>query len=61
MSIEEKVKINKLIRSYQGSNSFVISLQKQLKNSKNLSKELYGKKMVKVLSIAQYEAVKTAL
>ena len=49
MNIEEKVELNKLIRKYEGTNSFVLSLQKQLKNSKTLSKELYGKRMVKVL------------
>tara|TARA_B100000497_G_scaffold46645_1_gene53976 strand:- start:2 stop:187 length:186 start_codon:yes stop_codon:yes gene_type:complete len=61
MDIEEKVELNKLIRKYTGSNSFVLSLQKQLKNSKTLSKELYGKRMVKVLSNSQYESVKSAL
>ncbi len=61
MNIEEKVELNKLIRKYEGTNSFVLSLQKQLKNSKTLSKELYGKRMVKVLSVAQYESVKSAL
>tara|TARA_X000000368_G_C22914796_1_gene660284 strand:+ start:482 stop:667 length:186 start_codon:yes stop_codon:yes gene_type:complete len=61
MNIEEKVELNKLIRKYEGTNSFVLSLQKQLKNSKTLSKELYGKRMVKVLSNAQYESVKSAL
>ena len=61
MNIEEKVELNKLIRKYEGTNSFVLSLQKQLKNSKTLSKELYGKRTVKVLSNAQYESVKSAL
>jgi|TARA_B100000767_G_scaffold243626_1_gene241405 hypothetical protein len=61
MNIEEKVELNKLIRKYTGSNSFVLSLQKQLKNSKTLLKELYGKRMVKVLSNSQYESVKSAL
>lgn len=61
MDISEKVELNKLIRKYEGTNSFVLSLQKQLKNSKTLSKELYGKRMVKVLSVAQYESVKSAL
>jgi len=61
MNIEEKIELNKLIRKYTGSNSFVLSIQKYLKNSKNLSKELYGKRMVKVLSEPQYESVKSAL
>lgn len=61
MNIEEKVELNKEIRNYTGSNSFILSLQKQLKSSKSLQKELYGKRMVKVLSVAQYEAAKSAL
>jgi predicted transcriptional regulator with HTH domain len=56
MEISEKVELNKKIRSYGGENSFVISLQKQLKTNKYLKKEEFGKKMVKVLSDRQYEA-----
>jgi hypothetical protein len=57
MEISEKVELNKKIRSYDGDNSFVISLQKQLKTNKYLKKEEFGKKSVKVLSDRQYEAV----
>jgi predicted transcriptional regulator with HTH domain len=57
MEISEKVELNKKIRSYEGDNSFVISLQKQLKTNKYLKKEEFGKKMVKVLSDKQYETV----
>ncbi len=55
MSIEEKIKLNKKIRSYSGTNSFVISLQKQLKTSKYLQKVEHDGKMIKVLSDKQYE------
>jgi predicted transcriptional regulator with HTH domain len=61
MEISEKVELNKKIRSYRGENSFVISLQKQLKTNKYLKKEEFGKKMVKVLSDRQYEAVVSIL
>jgi predicted transcriptional regulator with HTH domain len=57
MEISEKVELNKKIRSYEGDNSFIVSLQKQLKTNKYLKKEEFGKKMVKVLSDRQYEAV----
>jgi predicted transcriptional regulator with HTH domain len=61
MEISEKVELNKKIRSYVGDNSFVISLQKQLKTSKYLKKEEFGKKMVKVLSDRQYETAVSIL
>lgn len=61
MTIEEKIELNKQIRKYEGSNSFVISLQKTLKTSKYLSKEEHGKKQVKVLSEKQYLAALAAL
>jgi predicted transcriptional regulator with HTH domain len=57
MEISEKVELNKKIRSYEGDNSFIVSLQKQLKTNKYLKKEEFGKKMVKVLSDRQYETV----
>lgn len=56
MEISEKVELNKKIRSYEGGNSFILSLQKQLKTNKNLKKEEIGNKMVKVLSDKQYQA-----
>lgn len=52
--METKIELNKKIRTYTGSNTFIISLQKQLK-SKNCTKVESGKKMVKILSDKQYE------
>ena len=61
MTIEEKIELNKKIRKYDGSNPFVISLQKQLKTSKYLSKEEFNGKEIKVLSEKQYEAAITSM
>jgi hypothetical protein len=61
MEITEKIEINKKIRKYSGTNSFLISLQKQLKTNKNLEKVEVGKKMIKVLSDKQYEVTKSIL
>jgi copper chaperone CopZ len=61
MTTEEKNEVNKKIRAYNGDNSFIISLQKQLKTNKYLSKEELGKRMIKVLSDKQYEAAKSIL
>jgi hypothetical protein len=61
MDINEKLELNKLIRGYNGENTFVLSLQKQLKTSKYLQKVKVGNKEVKVLSDKQYESAKTAL
>ena len=61
MTIEEKIEMNKLIRKYEGNNSFIISLQKTLKTSKYLSKEEHNGRAVKVLSDKQYEAAKSSL
>ena len=61
MTIEEKIELNKKIRKYDGSNSFVVSLQKQLKTSKYLSKEEFNGKEIKVLSEKQYEAAITSM
>ena len=61
MEIEEKIELNKKIRKYSGDNSFVLSLQKQLKTNKNLEKVEVGKKLVKVLSDKQYEVTKTII
>lgn len=61
-TIEEKIELNKKIKEYTGSNSFVFSLQKQLKNSKTLDKEDNGKgKSVKVFSEKQYLVAKGIL
>jgi hypothetical protein len=59
MELEEKLELNKLIRKYDGENSFILSLQKSLKTSKYLDKVMVGKKTLKVLSDKQYQAAKT--
>ncbi len=56
MELEQKIELNKQIRKYTGTNSFVISLQKQLKTNKYLSKVEYKGKEVKILSDKQYQA-----
>jgi hypothetical protein len=61
MELNEKLDLNKQIRQYKGDNSFVISLQKQLKTNKYLSKVEHNGKEVKILSDKQYEAAITAL
>ena len=61
MELEQKIELNKQIRKYTGSNTFVISLQKQLKTNKYLSKVEYKGKEVKILSDKQYEASISAL
>jgi hypothetical protein len=61
MEITEKIEINKKIRKYSGTNSFLLSLQKQLKNNKNLEKVEVGKKFIKIFSDKQYEVSKSIL
>ena len=61
MEIVEKIELNKKIRSYKGDNTFLLSLQKQLKNNKNLERVEVGKKLVKILSDKQYEVSKSIL
>lgn len=61
MELEEKLELNKQIRAYKGDNSFILSLQKQLKTSKYLERVEVGKRKVKILSDKQYEAAKSAL
>jgi hypothetical protein len=59
-TIEQKIELNKKIKAYEGKNTFVLSLQKQLKNSKYLDKEDNGKgRMIKVLSEKQYSVAQT--
>lgn len=61
-TIEEKIELNKKIRTYDGTNSFLISLQKQLKTSKYLEKVDIGKaKPIKILSDKQYDYAKSLL
>lgn len=61
METQEKVEINKKLRSYVGDNSFVLSLQKQLKTSRSLQKIKINGRSFKVLSDKQYESAKIAL
>lgn len=61
MTTEEKNELNKKIRAYQGDNSFMVSLQKQLKSNKYLKREELGKRMIKVLSDKQYDTAKGLL
>jgi hypothetical protein len=61
MELEQKIELNKQIRKYTGSNTFVISLQKQLKTNKYLTKVEYKGKEVKILSDKQYQAAISSL
>ena len=61
MELEQKIELNKQIRKYTGSNSFVLSLQKQLKTNKYLSKVEYKGREVKILRDKQYEAAISSL
>lgn len=61
MTIEQKIEINKQVRSYKGDNSFVLSIQKQLKTSKYLTKVDFGNRQIKILSDKQYEAIINSL
>ena len=61
MELEQKIELNKQIRKYTGSNFFVLSLQKQLKTNKYLSKVEWKGKEVKILSDKQYEAAISSL
>lgn len=60
MELNEKIELNKKIRQYKGDNSFIISLQKQLKTNKFLEKVEINGRQVKILSEKQYGAAKTA-
>ena len=61
MELEQKIELNKQIRKYTGSNTFVLSLQKQLKTNNYLSKVEWKGREVKILSDKQYEAVISSL
>jgi hypothetical protein len=61
MEIVEKVELNKKIRNYDGYNTFVISLQKQLKTNTKLVKENFNGKPTKILSDRQYSVAKSLL
>jgi len=58
MEINEKIELNKKIRSYDGDNTFVLSLKKQLKTNKFLEKVEVDTKSFKILSDKQYAIVK---
>lgn len=55
MDILEKIKLNKKIKEYDGINTFILSLKKQLVTTK-LRGNLEGKRPIKILSDKQYEA-----
>lgn len=59
MDVNEKVSLNKQIKDYDGYNSFIISLKKQLTSTK--LREKLGNKSVKVLSDKQYDVAKRIL
>ncbi len=61
MEIKDKVELNKIIRSYDGNNSFIISLQKQLKTNTKLVKEDFNGRPIKVLSDRQYSVARSLL
>ena len=56
----EKIELNKKLRKYSGSNTFLLSLQKQLKSTKATRIEFNGKE-IKVLSDKQYQVAKDLL
>jgi hypothetical protein len=60
MELNEKIDLNKKIRNYQGENSFIKSLQTNLK-SKWCGKVQVGNKNLKILTDKQYEAAKSIL
>lgn len=60
MEITEKLELNKLIRKYEGTNDFVLSLKKSLA-SKYCKKVEFEGREYKVLSDRQYEAAKGTL
>lgn len=61
MELNEKLELNKQIRQYKGDNSFVLSLQKQLKTNKYLTKVEHNGREVKILSDKQYQAAISSL
>ena len=55
MEIEKKLELNKAIRKYEGTNSFIISLQKQLR-AKYVTRIEHNGRTYKILSDKQYDA-----
>lgn len=60
ITMEEKIELNKKLKNYDGNNSFLISLQKQLKSTKSNKIEFNGRQ-IKVLSDKQYDVAKQLL
>jgi len=60
ITMVEKIELNKKLRKYSGSNTFLLSLQKQLKSTKATRIEFNGKE-IKVLSDKQYQVAKDLL
>jgi hypothetical protein len=60
MTIDDKLTLNKLIRKYDSTNSYIVSLQKTLK-SNYIPKIEYNGKFIKLLTDKQYEIAKSIL
>ena len=60
MDIQDKIELNKKIRKYEGSNGFLLSLQKTLKAGKFVERVEHEGKTVKLLTDKQYEAAKSS-
>lgn len=60
MDIQDKIELNKKIRKYEGSNGFLLSLQKTLKAGKFVERVEHDGKTVKILTDKQYEAAKSS-
>lgn len=61
MNLSEKINLNKEIREYDGDNSFILSLKKELRTNKYLKKEKDGNRNVRVLSDRQYDVFESML
>lgn len=55
MTVEDKINLNKDIRKYNGENSFLLSLKKQLKSNQYLERVEVGNRKIKILSERQYK------
>ena len=60
MDIQDKIELNKKIRKYEGSNGFLLSLQKTLKAGKFVDRVEHEGKTIKLLTDKQYEAAKSS-
>lgn len=60
MELHEKIKLNKEIKSYEGYNTFINSLKKNLTTTKLRESNESGRSF-KVLSEKQYESAKRIL